>query len=499
MDCVLKSSDQTIKGRLTHYMFLLVFTASLFMLIVLQFMLESSELSQGVLSVIGDGQDFFDEIIDLQNLTEHILLYDDEQSMETVTQTFHTANEALEMLKQVEAGEAFMRDVLDIEGALHTAQRIIEGMGESGKSSLEFYETDYMKARIAFEWILQERGRFSSQLLEASSRIQEKLKRHIEQYGVMMALFVLGWGLVAVHHGYKIAQNISEPIERLAEDVVRMRDSSVEKMRLVAIPKNAEWEVINLTDGFNHMIERIRMQWKQLQEKAQVEKELHEKDVENLKITSRLKTSQMQALQRQINPHFLFNTLNVISDTAYLEEAPETRELLSIAAAFLRYSLDNCDKEVTLGRELEALGHYVFLQEKRFGNRIRFEFELNENLNTVHMPALILQPILENAVAHGVGGYLEQAYVRVETSQTEDDMACVCISDNGQGMNREKLDELRRKLDRAATEETMTDGIGMMNVARRLDVFYHGKARMDIESAEGKGTRITLLLPLSMD
>lgn len=446
MDCVLKSSDQTIKGRLTHYMFLLVFTASLFMLIVLQFMLESSELSQGVLSVIGDGQDFFDEIIDLQNLTEHILLYDDEQSMETVTQTFHTANEALEMLKQVEAGEAFMRDVLDIEGALHTAQRIIEGMGESGKSSLEFYETDYMKARIAFEWILQERGRFSSQLLEASSRIQEKLKRHIEQYGVMMALFVLGWGLVAVHHGYKIAQNISEPIERLAEDVVRMRDSSVEKMRLVAIPKNAEWEVINLTDEFNHMIERIRMQWKQLQEKA-----------------------------------------------------PETRELLSIAAAFLRYSLDNCDKEVTLGRELEALGHYVFLQEKRFGNRIRFEFELNENLNTVHMPALILQPILENAVAHGVGGYLEQAYVRVETSQTEDDMACVCISDNGQGMNREKLDELRRKLDRAATEETMTDGIGMMNVARRLDVFYHGKARMDIESAEGKGTRITLLLPLSMD
>lgn len=151
MDCVLKSSDQTIKGRLTHYMFLLVFTASLFMLIVLQFMLESSELSQGVLSVIGDGQDFFDEIIDLQNLTEHILLYDDEQSMETVTQTFHTANEALEMLKQVEAGEAFMRDVLDIEGALHTAQRIIEGMGESGKSSLEFYETDFMKARIAFE------------------------------------------------------------------------------------------------------------------------------------------------------------------------------------------------------------------------------------------------------------------------------------------------------------------------------------------------------------
>ena len=105
MDCVLKSSDQTIKGRLTHYMFLLVFTASLFMLIVLQFMLESSELSQGVLSVIGDGQDFFDEIIDLQNLTEHILLYDDEQSMETVTQTFHTANEALEMLKRWKPGK----------------------------------------------------------------------------------------------------------------------------------------------------------------------------------------------------------------------------------------------------------------------------------------------------------------------------------------------------------------------------------------------------------
>lgn len=495
MDRVLKSSDQTIQGRLTHYMLLLMFTASLFMLIVLQFMAGVSELSQSMLSVMGDGQMFFDQVYDLQKQVEHCLLYDDESPLEAAALSFEQAEEALEKLKQVDVGEAFERELLDMEGALHTAQQTIEGLYESGKTRLEFYETDYERARAAFTGILRERARFSARLLEVSGQIQEKLRRHIQQYGVMMGLLVLGWGLVAVHHGYKIARSISKPIEQLAEDVVRMRDSGVDELRLVDVPKDAEWEVINLTDEFNHMIERIRTQWKQLQDKAQVEKKLHEKEMENLRITSQLKTSQMQALQRQINPHFLFNTLNIISDTAYLEEAPETRELLSSAAAFLRYSLDYCDKEVTLGRELEALGHYVFLQEKRFGSRIRFEFELDEGLNAMHMPALILQPLVENAVAHGVGGYLTQAHVRVDTSRA-DEMAQICICDNGQGMDAQKLEELRTHLKQAEAGENVTGGIGMANVARRLHVFYHGRAQIRVDSEPGRGTQITLLLPI---
>ena len=142
------------------------------------------------------------------------------------------------------------------------------------------------------------------------------------------------------------------------------------------------------------MVLRIQKQMEEIQENASAKERLKNQELENLRINNRLKSSELKALQMQINPHFLFNTLNMISQTAYMESAEDTAALLGTTARLLRYTLDNTDKAVTLAREIEILGNYVELQEKRFGERISFEFDLDESFHQMVIPTT---PTLEKA------------------------------------------------------------------------------------------------------
>ena len=208
-----------------------------------------------------------------------------------------------------------------------------------------------------------------------------------------------------------------------------------------------------------------------------------------------LKETQFKALQAQINPHFLFNTLNMISQTAYMEGAEQTITLLDSTARLLRYTLDYTDKSVTLSKELEILGHYVELQEYRFGERIRFEFDLDERFHDIHVPSLILQPLVENAVSHGVGMKLRDAVITIRTIyKPEENLGIVEIEDNGVGIGEDRLQELRREM-----RENQENGkIGLSNIYMRVHIFYENQGDMEIYSTEGKGTMVRILLPAAV-
>jgi len=215
--------------------------------------------------------------------------------------------------------------------------------------------------------------------------------------------------------------------------------------------------------------------------------------MENLRISNRLKSSELKALQMQINPHFLFNTLNMISQTAYLENADQTVELLGSTAKLLRYTLDYTGKEVTLAREIELLGSYVSIQEQRFGDRIRFEFDLDESHHQMHVPSMILQPLVENSLKYGVGMKTEGALIRICTRYRADkQQEMIIVSDNGTGMERKRLEEVRRSM----TEKNGNErNIGLSNVCLRLSMFFNGDSRMSIHSRTGRGTTVVLRLP----
>ena len=197
--------------------------------------------------------------------------------------------------------------------------------------------------------------------------------------------------------------------------------------------------------------------------------------------------ARMEALQNQINPHFLFNTLNSVSSLVRFD--PDTaRELIIKLANILRRLLHSSDAFVPLREELEFIDNYLDIEVVRFGrDKLRVVKELDVPSLETMVPSMLLQPLVENSIKHGLASKIEggSLYLR---SRLTDSHLIVEIEDNGVGMGSANL--LERPTGLGGT------GIGMANVAERLKVLYGDTARMTIDSHEGKGTLVRLRLPV---
>lgn len=487
---------RTVGARLRLYFALVLAMTCVFMVGLLRFALVAVDSCNDTLEAMSEMEAFFEACGALQADAEGYLLYGEARPRGDFAEAVEALDARLSYLMQADIGAGFTRSVLDMRGALEAVGVGLMNMpdADAGRQALEaYYDAEFAAARGALAGIRMEEQGLSAKLLSAGAQLQARVTRRIYECAAAMTALVALWAVLMARYGAQLSRLVSRPIEQLTQGV--LRSGGARPMEPIQVQADGGWEVENLTAAFNDMIERISRHWQLLEEKAELEKTLHERDLENLRIAGELKSSQMMALQRQINPHFLFNTLNMIMDTAYLEEAPETMELLRSAAAFLRYSLDSCEKQVTLGREMQALGDYVFLQEKRFGERIRFEFELDETLNGARMPALVLQPLVENAVAHGVGSYAQNAHIGISTARGADGFVEIAVRDNGVGMDAAQLRALRARLRDAREDPEGDGGIGLTNVARRLHVFYRGQAELNVDSELGQGTRVMLRIP----
>src|SRR5690606_32361593 len=161
----------------------------------------------------------------------------------------------------------------------------------------------------------------------------------------------------------------------------------------IKVDYNDEISFLALT--FDRMRININNLIIEIQEKAQLERELQQNKL-------LLQESQLLGLQSQINPHFLFNTLNILSKKAYLEGAEETSDLLVSVAGLLRYNLKRLDRQVTLYEVLIVLKQYIEIQQARFTDRLNVHMEVDESCLNVKIPGLTLQPIIENAVIHAI-------------------------------------------------------------------------------------------------
>jgi two-component system LytT family sensor kinase len=197
--------------------------------------------------------------------------------------------------------------------------------------------------------------------------------------------------------------------------------------------------------------------------------------------------ARMEALQNQINPHFLFNTLNSVS--SLVRFAPDTaRELIIKLANILRRLLHSTDAFVPLRDELEFIDDYLDIEVVRFGReKLQVIKELDPASLDVMIPSMLLQPLVENSIKHGLSSKVEGGSIYLR-SRVNDSQLVVEVEDDGVGMGAVQL--LERPSGLGGT------GIGMANVAERLKVLYGDTARMNIASREGKGTLIRLRLPI---
>jgi two-component system LytT family sensor kinase len=196
--------------------------------------------------------------------------------------------------------------------------------------------------------------------------------------------------------------------------------------------------------------------------------------------------ARMEALQNQINPHFLFNTLNSISSLVRFD--PEkARDVISKLATILRRLLSSGDSFVPLREEVEFIDNYLDIEVVRFGpDKLRVVKELDPVSLDVMVPSMLLQPLVENSIKHGLSSKVEGGSIYLR-SRLSDSGIVIEVEDDGVGMAATQL---------IASKSTQGAGIGMANISERLQVLYGDTARMTIDSHAGKGTLVRIRLPL---
>ena len=199
-----------------------------------------------------------------------------------------------------------------------------------------------------------------------------------------------------------------------------------------------------------------------------------------------LRKAELQALQSQINPHFLFNALNTIS--CFCREKPErARELLLALSTYFRNSLKNTDYMVTLREEIQHVGAYLELEKARFEERLQVEYNIAKEAEGVLVPNLILQPLVENAVKHGAMKQ-PQGIVRIE-AEYKKDRVIVRVRDNGNGIPKEVSEGLK-------SHQKVSEGIGLWNVNERLHSIYPESEGVQIDTGAW-GSEVSMEIPVA--
>lgn len=287
------------------------------------------------------------------------------------------------------------------------------------------------------------------------------------------------------------------PIVRLAKSANEISKGNFETKDIVV---DSGDEIKVMADAFNKMKDNIKTYIEELKIQAEIEITLKDEKMANLKMKNLLKNAELKALQSQINPHFLFNTLNAGVQLAMMEDAEKTSYFLEKMSELFRYNLRKMDNPVTLMEELQNVYAYIFLLETRFGDLIKFEYYIDENALDISMPSLILQPIIENACIHGVGDMEVGGKITLKVEKTQD-LVIVSIEDNGKGIDDKTIKdilslEIGRTKKNDPKKKGHTTGIGMDNVIERLKYFYGNEDVIEIKSKLGEGTSVMLKLPL---
>ena len=263
---------------------------------------------------------------------------------------------------------------------------------------------------------------------------------------------------------------ISKPIEGLSQEMA-MIESLNYKATLHSEIKGSS-EVVELNRSFNQMMSRMG----ELTDDLVSEKEEQRK-------------SELKALQNQINPHFLYNTLDSIIALVDKGENVKAEAMIVALSKFFRLSISSGHNVIPLLNEIEHARNYLLIQKMRFGDSFAFEINVAPGLEKYFVVKLILQPIVENSIGHGLKEG-ETGIIKIKADE-EGDYLRFLIEDNGYGMTPAKVEELRRSL----SDETVYKGVGLKNVFQRIRIYYGPLADVQVESEEDVGTKVTILIP----
>lgn len=297
-----------------------------------------------------------------------------------------------------------------------------------------------------------------------------------------------------------MGMSLAMAIQPLAQAIRKLSASSREishgNLDTEDLADSADNEIGDMNRAFNEMKHSMKRQVSLLEEKNEIEQELLRKENEALELQNHMERSQLQLLRTQVDPHFLFNTLNVIMYTAHQEGAAKTHSLLGALSRLFRYSLASNAAQVPLAREIHITESFYSLYQARFGDRLKVRWDIAPDIDPqiVMMPSFILQPLAENAFRHGIAPKEDGGIVQMHIF-ARGDILHIRVEDDGIGMSEADLKELKEKLHKSEIPSTH---IGVYNVAARIRMLGE-RYGMDFDSKEGRGTVVSLRLPLILE
>ncbi|MBM7572968.1 sensor histidine kinase [Aquibacillus albus] len=214
------------------------------------------------------------------------------------------------------------------------------------------------------------------------------------------------------------------------------------------------------------------------------------------------KEAELKSLQAQIHPHFLYNTLDTIFWKAQKKNDMEIAEMIYSLSQFFRLSLSDGKEFVTVGNELSLVENYLTIQKNRFSTKFTFEINALDSVKELLIPKLLIQPLVENALIHGLDSIDDNGFIYIHVHKEENDLL-IEVMDNGIGIDKNKLKSLNDYLQSTEFKEPIVaerqgrPGYALINIIERLKIKYGSKSKMTIESKKGVGTKVTIRIPLS--
>lgn len=324
--------------------------------------------------------------------------------------------------------------------------------------------------------------------LEENSRqylvISEQLG-FIQRLGLLLIIGALTFSIIVT---IWTSFGLTRPLRKLAETAGMISQGNLAVAPL-EVSTNDEIAVVSQT--FNEMTNSITQLIREIQHKSNLEIRLQEQELQNLTMKNVLREAELHALQSQINPHFLFNVLNAGVQLAILENAEKTADFVDKVSSLLRYNLRKLDMPVTIQEETNHLKTYFYILKTRYGEeRIQFFMHIDPMVAEIKIPLLTLQPIVENALIHGVEDLENGGLIEVNAF-LQDNRVIIQVSDNGRGIDNETL----KKLQNGEKMIGHTTGLGLQNVRERLRLFFGDEDVLEIQSTLNHGTMIQLNLP----
>jgi sensor histidine kinase YesM len=365
-----------------------------------------------------------------------------------------------------------------IDSLIETTDRILmfHSVHDTEASTREFAEATRISnyiSEMTLSLLDKELKTYDSFYRGIIERSGEVIKLGIWQLLLIMFLLLLAT--------YWFSLSITRPVQKLTQAANELSKGRFD----LQVKVETNDEISFLAKTFDRMRININNLILEIKNKAQLEHELQQSKI-------LLQESQFRSLQSQINPHFLFNTLNTLSKKAYLEGSEETSDLLVSVAGLLRYNLKMLDRSVTLHEEVMVLQQYMDIQMARFRDRLKLHMEIDESCLHVRIPALTLQPIIENAVIHAIEPKEDGGTIWFRVMDGEERIT-IEIEDDGMGMSEDKIQQILKE--NFIPTEGHSTGIGSSNVVKRLRLFFGQDDVIDIVSRKGYGTKVIFKIP----